>query len=179
MDTSKNLIWIDLEMSGLDLQKDVILEIAVIVTDEQLNIIAEGPVIAIHQDDTVLDSMDEWNTVTHGETGLTERVRNSNISIEEAELIVLDFLKSYCTPKRCPLCGNSVHIDRSYIQKYMSKLYEFVHYRIIDVSTIKRLAKSWRPDLPEMSKKENHAAMDDIRESIEELAYYKKTLFKV
>jgi oligoribonuclease len=170
-----NLIWIDLEMTGLNPEADRIIEVATIVTDSQLNILAEGPVIAVHQADEIMNSMDEWNTRTHGKTGLTERVKNSRTVENEAEKQTIDFLKQYVGKNQSPMCGNSICQDRRFLARYMPELEAWFHYRNLDVSSIKELAKRWKPEiLSGYSKKNTHQAMDDIRESIEELQYYRK-----
>jgi oligoribonuclease len=170
-----NLIWIDLEMTGLNPEADRIIEVATIVTNSQLNILAEGPVIAVHQDDQIMNSMDEWNTRTHGKTGLTERVKNSRTVENEAEKQTIDFLKQYVGKNQSPMCGNSICQDRRFLARYMPELEAWFHYRNLDVSSIKELAKRWKPEiLGGYSKKNTHQAMDDIRESIEELQYYRK-----
>jgi len=170
-----NLIWIDLEMTGLNPEADRIIEVATIVTDSQLNILAEGPVIAVHQADEIMNSMDEWNTRTHGKTGLTERVKNSRTVENEAEKQTIDFLKQYIGKNQSPMCGNSICQDRRFLARYMPELEAWFHYRNLDVSSIKELAKRWKPEiLGGYSKKNTHQAMDDIRESIEELQYYRK-----
>ena len=170
-----NLIWIDLEMTGLNPEADRIIEVATIVTDSQLNVLAEGPVIAVHQEDQIMNSMDEWNTRTHGKTGLTERVKNSRTVENEAEKQTIDFLKQYVGKNQSPMCGNSICQDRRFLARYMPELEAWFHYRNLDVSSIKELAKRWKPEiLGGYSKKNTHQAMDDIRESIEELQYYRK-----
>jgi oligoribonuclease len=170
-----NLIWIDLEMTGLNPEADRIIEVATIVTDSQLNILAEGPVIAVHQADEIMNSMDEWNTRTHGKTGLTERVKNSRTVENEAEKQTIDFLKQYIGKNQSPMCGNSICQDRRFLARYMPELEAWFHYRNLDVSSIKELIKRWKPELLSgYSKKNTHQAMDDIRESIEELQYYRK-----
>lgn len=172
---SKNLIWIDLEMTGLDPEKERIIEMATIVTDSDLNTIAEGPVIAVHQNEVILGRMDEWCTRTHGESGLTERVRNSQIGEEEAELRTIKFLEQYVEPGTSPMCGNTIGQDRRFLVKYMPKLEAFFHYRNLDVSSLKELAKMWKPEiLPDFSKQNTHLALDDIRESIAELKFYRE-----
>ena len=179
MAKSDNLIWIDLEMTGLDPENDRILEIATIVTDADLNLIEEGPVMAVHQSNDVLASMNEWCIKTHGETGLTERVRQSKISISEAEQLTLDFIKKHVDVGASPMCGNSIGQDRRFIYRYMPELHEFFHYRNIDVSTLKELARRWKPGLLEQHKKKGtHLALEDIRESIEELRFYRKNFIK-
>lgn len=170
-----NLIWIDLEMTGLNPEADRIIEVATIVTDSQLNVLAEGPVIAVHQADEIMNSMDEWNTRTHGKTGLTERVKKSRTVENEAEQQTIDFLKQYIGKNQSPMCGNSICQDRRFLARYMPELEAWFHYRNLDVSSIKELIKRWKPELlGGYSKKNTHQAMDDIRESIEELQYYRK-----
>ncbi|KXS50981.1 MAG: oligoribonuclease [Marinobacter sp. T13-3] len=174
------LVWIDLEMTGLDPEKERIIEMATIVTDSELNTIAEGPVIAIKQPDSLLDAMDEWCTKTHGASGLTQRVKESNVSEAEAEQITLEFLKEHLSAGESPLCGNSIGQDRRFLVKYMPELEGFFHYRNLDVSTIKELARRWRPDvLNGVKKKGSHLALDDIRDSINELRHYRETFFKL
>ncbi|PAV82246.1 hypothetical protein WR25_24502 [Diploscapter pachys] len=180
VDKSQNMVWVDLEMTGLNVDKHTIVEIATIVTDGQLNIIAEGPNLVIHQSEEVLDKMDDWCKNTFAKNGLTERIRNSKISLAEAEQQTLDFLAKYTNKGVSPLAGNSVHADRRFIIKYMPKIDKHLHYRIIDVSTIKELCRRWYPkELSEAPpKKLAHLALDDIRESIDELKYYRRTVFK-
>ncbi|MBT4539322.1 oligoribonuclease [Candidatus Woesearchaeota archaeon] len=173
-----NLVWIDLEMTGLDPDKDQILEIAVLITDKNLNVIAEGPELVIHQSDETLANMNEWCTEHFTESGLTEESRKSTISLEQAEQQVLEFVKQHCEPETAPLCGNSIWQDRRFIAKYMKKLNEYLHYRIIDVSSIKELTMRWYPQLEYPLKSEAHRALQDIKESIEELKFYKTTVFK-
>ncbi len=175
--TTPNLVWMDLEMSGLDPDKDTILEIASIVTDSELEIVAEGPVLAVHQPDTILEGMDDWNREHHGASGLTERVRASEIDLAEAERLTLGFVRNHTGERESPLCGNSIWQDRRFLARYMPKLEEFLHYRIVDVSTIKELARRWYPtQVPE--KKNAHLALDDVRESIDELRAYRRTIFR-
>jgi oligoribonuclease len=174
---SNNLIWIDLEMTGLDTQNDVIIEIATIITDSQLNILAEGPVLAIHQSDTILAGMDEWNTRQHGKSGLTERVKASSIDEAEAERQTIAFLQEYVPARTSPMCGNSICQDRRFLARCMPQLEAFFHYRNLDVSTLKELVKRWLPKIASgVEKKGTHLAMDDIRESISELRYYREHL---
>lgn len=170
-----NLIWIDLEMTGLDPDQDVIIEIATIVTDSDLKILGEGPVTAIHQPEKFLEVMDEWNTRTHGRSGLTDRVRKSQVSLKQAEEETILFLKSLVPPGTSPMCGNSICQDRRFLVRGMPRLEEYFHYRNLDVSTLKELAKRWSPDVASgFQKRGAHLALDDIKESIEELKYYRK-----
>jgi oligoribonuclease len=176
---SQNLIWIDLEMTGLDPETDLIIEMATIVTDKQLNILAHGPVIAVHQSDAALAAMDEWNQQHHGASGLIERVKASNINDAEAEAMTLDFLKEWLPERTSPMCGNTIGQDRRFLVRYMPKLEAFFHYRSIDVSTLKELAARWAPEVQQGFKKEaKHQALDDIIESIEELRYYRTHFLK-
>jgi len=177
---ANNLVWIDLEMTGLDTQKDVIIEIATIVTDGALNILAEGPVLAIHQSDEVLAGMDEWNTKQHGGSGLIERVRKSPIDEAEAERQTIAFLQQYVPAGKSPMCGNSICQDRRFMARCMPQLEAFFHYRNLDVSTLKELARRWAPEVYKGFKKESsHLAMDDIRDSINELRYYRETFIRL
>ncbi|WP_336366248.1 oligoribonuclease [Marinobacter sp. C2H3] len=174
------LAWIDLEMTGLDPEKERIIEMATIVTDAELNVVAEGPVIAVHQPDSLLDAMDEWCTRTHGASGLTQRVRDSKVSEAEAEQQTIAFLKQYLGAGQSPLCGNSIGQDRRFLVKYMPELEAFFHYRNLDVSTVKELARRWRPDVLDGVKKNgSHLALDDIRDSINELRHYRATFFRL
>ncbi len=176
--SSHNLIWIDMEMTGLDIEREVIIEIASLVTDRELNILEEGPCLAIHQDNIYLDRMDEWNRTTHHASGLVEKVKDSNISLAEAEKQTLDFVKQYCPAQTSPLCGNTVYQDRKFLNKYMKDLHGFLHYRNIDVTSIKELVLRWYPDGPRPPKKSDaHTADIDIRESLEELIFYRKHYF--
>lgn len=175
---AQRLIWIDLEMTGLDPERDRIIEVATIVTDADLNTVAEGPVLAVHQPDAVMEQMDEWNTTTHGNSGLTQRVRESSLTERDAELETLAFLKQYVDARQSPICGNSICQDRRFLARYMPELEEYFHYRNLDVSTVKELARRWKPEVLEgFSKKGAHLALDDIRESIAELQHYRETLF--
>ena len=177
--SEKNLIWIDLEMTGLDTDRDYIIEIATIITDQDLNILAEGPMIAIHQSNDILEAMDEWNTNQHGNSGLTERVQQSAYTVEQAEQATLEFLKQYVQEGASPMCGNTICQDRRFMHRLMPTLERFFHYRHLDVSTIKELAERWAPDLPKYQKSGNHLAMDDIKDSIEELKYFRENVFKI
>ena len=175
-----NLVWVDLEMTGLDPQRDQIIEIATVVTDAGLEVLAQGPVIAIHQPVAVLDAMDEWNTSHHGSSGLTERVRQSSSSVGDAEQETLAFLRRYVPPGRSPMCGNSICQDRRFMARLMPELEAFFHYRNLDVSTLKELARLWQPDLLSgFVKKGAHLALDDILESIDELRYYREHFIRV
>ncbi|ACY83191.1 oligoribonuclease [Edwardsiella piscicida] len=168
------LIWIDLEMTGLDPQRDRIIEIATLVTDADLNVLAEGPVIALHQDDAQLALMDEWNVRTHTASGLVARVKASQYDDAAAEQATLDFLRQWVPAGVSPICGNSVGQDRRFLFRYMPELERYFHYRYLDVSTLKELARRWKPEILEGFKKKNtHQALDDIRESVAELAYYR------
>ncbi len=175
MYSAQNLIWIDLEMTGLDTDNDLIIEMATIVTDSQLNILAEGPVLAIHQSDAVLAGMDEWNTRQHGGSGLTQRVRDSRVTEAEAEAETIAFLEKWVPANASPICGNSICQDRRFLYRYMPKLEAYFHYRNLDVSTVKELAARWAPEIRDGFKKgEVHLALADIRESIAELQYYRE-----
>jgi oligoribonuclease len=175
---ANNLIWIDCEMTGLTPEKERIIEIATIVTDAKLNILKEGPVFAIHQSDDLLNRMDAWNTKQHNGSGLVQRVRDSKISEAIAEEETIQFLREYVAAGKSPMCGNSVYLDRRFLELYMPKLEKYFHYRTIDVSTLKELALRWAPRVYSgMQKESKHLALDDIRESIEELQYYRAKLF--
>ncbi|MDH5777673.1 MAG: oligoribonuclease [Gammaproteobacteria bacterium] len=175
-----NLIWIDLEMTGLDTMNDQIIEIATIVTDAELNTLAEGPVIAIHQSDEILSGMDEWNTKQHGGSGLVERVKNSKISEAEAEKQTLEFLQNYVPAGASPMCGNSICQDRRFLARCMPELERFFHYRNLDVSTLKELARRWAPSVYKgFNKNATHLALDDIRDSIRELQYFREHFIKL
>ncbi len=179
MKNSNNLVWIDLEMTGLEPMTDHIIEIATIVTDSELNILAEGPVLAIHQDQHILDQMDKWNHKHHGESGLIHRVQESSHHEQDVEAETLSFLMNYIGAGESPMCGNSICQDRRFLVNWMPELEAFFHYRNLDVSTIKELSRRWYPDVARsLVKKGTHQALDDIRESIEELRYYRSHLFK-
>ena len=175
-----NLIWIDLEMTGLDPERDRIIEIATLVTDANLNILAEGPTIAVHQSDAQLALMDEWNVRTHTGSGLVDRVKASTVSEHDAELATIEFLKQWVPAGKSPICGNSIGQDRRFLFKYMPQLEAYFHYRYLDVSTLKELARRWKPEILDGFKKQGtHQAMDDIRESVAELAYYREDFIKL
>jgi oligoribonuclease len=177
---SRNLIWIDLEMTGLDPLTDVILEIATIVTDAELNVLAEGPELAIHRPKAVLDAMDEWNQTHHGRSGLIDRVLSSPFSAEAAEQQTIAFLKSWVPEGASPICGNSICQDRRFLASGMPLLEKYFHYRNLDVSTLKELAARWAPEVAQgVQKTGRHRALDDIRESIEELRYYRQHFLRV
>ena len=177
--TSQNLVWIDLEMTGLSPESDVIIEIASIVTDSQLNILGEGPVIAVSQPLTRLAQMNEWNTRTHTESGLVNRVKASSIDTAGAESQTLEFIRGFVPGNHSPLCGNSICQDRRFLARHMPRLEAYLHYRNLDVSSIKELVSRWRPELLNgFSKRNTHRAMEDIRESIEELKYYRRTFLR-
>ena len=175
-----NLIWIDMEMSGLDPEKERILEIAIVVTDGQLNTVAEAPVLVVHQPDALLDAMDEWNRNTHGKSGLIDRVKASTLSEAQAEERMLAFLTQHVPARVSPMCGNSVHQDRRFLARYMPRLEAFFLYRNLDVSTLKELARRWKPEIMAgLTKHGKHEALADIYESIEELKYYRERLLRV
>lgn len=174
-----NLIWIDLEMTGLDTDRDHIIEIATVVTDKHLNVLGEGPVLAIHQPENVLNSMDEWNRKQHGSSGLADRVRKSAITAAEAERRTLDFLSRWLASGKSPMCGNSICQDRRFLAREMPQLERYFHYRNLDVSTLKELARRWAPAVYDgLRKSSTHLALDDIRESIDELKYYREHFLK-
>ena len=175
-----NLIWIDLEMTGLDPQQDQIIEIATVVTNADLEVLAQGPVIAIHQPDSIMSAMDEWNTRHHGDSGLSERVRQSDCDTAAAEHETLEFLGRYVPPGKSPMCGNSICQDRRFMARLMPQLEAYFHYRNLDVSTLKELARLWKPELLSgFVKKGAHLALDDILESIDELRYYREHFVRV
>ena len=176
--SSGNMVWIDLEMTGLDPSRDVIIEAAVLITDSQLEIIASGPDIAIQRSEAELSVMNAWNRRTHHQSGLVKRVRASDVTIEAAEEQILEFVREWTVEGQAPLCGNSVHQDRRFLYGEMPKLIDWLNYRIVDVSTVKELATRWYPEMEPFAKQERHRALDDIRESIDELRWYRQQIFK-
>lgn len=177
---TNNLIWLDMEMTGLNPDQDRIIEVAMIVTDSNLNVLAESPVLVIHQPDAILDGMDDWNKNTHGKSGLIEKVKNSTVSEAEAEQALLDFMAQYIPERVTPMCGNTIHQDRRFMARWMPRLEAYFHYRNLDVSTLKELCKRWRPELAKgVVKRGKHEALADILESIEEMRYYREHFLKV
>jgi len=175
-----NLIWVDLEMTGLDTDNDCIIEIATIITDSELNILEEGPVVAIHQPDSILDGMDEWNTRQHGGSGLTNRVKASDETEQTATQKTLEFVSCYVDMSKSPMCGNSICQDRRFMHRCMPDLEKYFHYRNLDVSTIKELVKRWKPEVSKgFQKSSEHLAMQDIRDSIAELKFYRENVFSI
>ncbi len=175
-----NLVWIDMEMTGLDPDNDRVIEIAAIVTDAELNILAEGPVFVIHQTDEVLDKMDAWNKGTHGRSGLIDKVKASTVTEDEASAQMISFLRQYVPAGKSPMCGNSICQDRRFMARHMAQLEKFFHYRNVDVSTIKELCRRWKPELINGFKKHQmHTALADILESVEELRYYREHFIKL
>nr|XP_006642281.2 PREDICTED: oligoribonuclease, mitochondrial [Lepisosteus oculatus] len=176
----QRLVWVDLEMTGLDIEKDQIIEMACIITDSELNIVVEGPNLIISQPDELLDSMSDWCKEHHGQSGLTQAVRDSKISLQQAEYEFLSFVRQHTPPGQCPLAGNSVHADKKFLDKHMPQFMRHLHYRIIDVSTIKELCRRWFPEEYKLApkKKASHRALDDIQESIKELQFYRRNVFK-
>ncbi|WP_305420493.1 oligoribonuclease [Photobacterium leiognathi] len=178
--SDKNLIWIDLEMTGLDPENHKIIEIATIVTDPQLNILAEGPVLAIHQSEEELAKMDDWCTNTHTNSGLVDRIRKSTVTEQQAVAQTIAFLEQWVPKGVSPICGNSIGQDRRFLYKHMPELEQYFHYRYLDVSTLKELTRRWKPELLDgFSKKGSHLALDDIRDSIDELRYYRENIFTI
>ncbi len=177
--SANNLIWIDLEMTGLDTINDDIIEIATIVTDSELNILAEGPALAIHQPDDVLAKMNDWNQQQHGKSGLIDRVKASSTTMEEAEQATIDFLRPFVGKGKSPMCGNSICQDRRFLHRQMPSLEAYFHYRHLDVSTVKELCQRWYPEVAkDFEKDSKHLALDDIKDSINELKYYREQVFK-
>jgi oligoribonuclease len=175
-----NLVWVDMEMTGLDPDADRIIEVAVVVTDSELNILGEGPVFAIHQSDETMDKMDAWNKGTHGRSGLIERVKASTVTEEQAEAALIAFLKQFVPAGKSPMCGNTICQDRRFMARTMPKLESFFHYRNLDVSTLKELCRRWKPELVAGFKKhQKHTALADILESVEELKYYREHFIKL
>jgi oligoribonuclease len=175
-----NLIWIDIEMSGLEPETDRILELAILITNSQLELVAEGPVLVVHQPPAVLDAMDDWNKAAHGKSGLIDRVKASTLSEADAENQLLDFVSQHVPKKISPICGNSVHQDRRFLVKYMPKLEDYFLYRNLDVSTLKELVRRWKPEiLAGLTKHGKHEALADIHESIDELRYYREHVLKI
>lgn len=175
-----NLVWIDMEMTGLDPDKDKVIELAAIVTDPHLNVLAEGPVLVIHQSGEVLDGMDAWNKGTHGRSGLIDRVKASTVTEAQAEDEMIEFLRQYVPAGKSPMCGNSICQDRRFMARHMPKLEAFFHYRNVDVSTLKELCRRWKPELIAGFKKHQlHTALADIRESVEELKYYREHFIRM
>lgn len=175
MQNAKNLAWLDMEMTGLNPDIDRIIEVAMIITDSDLNILAQSEVLVIHQPDSIIDHMDKWNTTTHTRTGLVDKVKASTLTETEAEEKLLAFISEWIPEKASPMCGNSIHQDRRFMVRYMPRLEAYFHYRNLDVSTLKELARRWNPAIVKgISKKGAHQALDDIKESIEEMAYYRE-----
>lgn len=175
MQNAKNLAWLDMEMTGLNPDTDRIIEVAMIITDSNLNILAQSEVLVIHQPDSIIDHMDKWNTTTHTRTGLVDKVKASTLTEAEAEEKLLAFISEWIPEKASPMCGNSIHQDRRFMVRYMPRLEAYFHYRNLDVSTLKELARRWNPAIVKgISKKGAHQALDDIKESIEEMAYYRE-----
>lgn len=175
MQNAQNLAWLDMEMTGLNPEHDRIIEVAMIITDSDLNVLAQSEVFVIHQPDNIIDHMDAWNTATHNRTGLVAKVKSSTLTEAQAEQKLLDFISAWIPEKSSPMCGNSIHQDRRFMVRYMPRLEAYFHYRNLDVSTLKELAKRWNPAIAKgVTKKGAHQALDDIKESIEEMAYYRE-----
>ncbi|WP_434778406.1 oligoribonuclease [Neisseria sp. Ec49-e6-T10] len=175
MQDQNNLVWLDMEMTGLNPDTDKIIEVAMIITDKDLNILAQSPVYVVHQSDDILNNMDAWNTATHTRTGLVEKVKASTYSENDVETALIEFMQQWVPERMAPMCGNTIHQDRRFMVRWMPKLEQYFHYRNIDVSTLKELAKRWKPEICKgISKKGAHQALDDIIESIEEMKYYRE-----
>lgn len=175
-----HLVWLDMEMTGLDPERERIIEVAVVVTNPQLETVAEGPVLVVHQSDALLDAMDNWNKSTHAKSGLIEKVRASTVSEDDAQAQLLDFLRQYVPAGKSPLCGNTIGQDRRFMVKYMPQLEAFFHYRNLDVSTLKELCRRWKPEIyKNFTKQSKHEALSDIYDSIEELKYYREHFLKL
>ena len=180
MQNAQNLAWLDMEMTGLNPEHDRIIEVAMIITDSDLNVLAQSEVFVIHQPDNIIDHMDAWNTATHNRTGLVTKVKSSTLTEAQAEEKLLDFISAWIPEKSSPMCGNSIHQDRRFMVRYMPRLEAYFHYRNLDVSTLKELAKRWNPAIAKgVTKKGAHQALDDIKESIEEMAYYREHFLKM
>ena len=180
MQNAQNLAWLDMEMTGLNPEHDRIIEVAMIITDSDLNVLAQSEVFVIHQPDNIIDHMDAWNTATHNRTGLVAKVKSSTLTEAQAEEKLLDFISAWIPEKSSPMCGNSIHQDRRFMVRYMPRLEAYFHYRNLDVSTLKELAKRWNPAIAKgVTKKGAHQALDDIKESIEEMAYYREHFLKM
>lgn len=180
MQDANNLVWLDMEMTGLNPDNDKIIEVAMIITDKDLNTLAQSEVYVVHQSDTVMNQMDAWNTATHARTGLTERVRNATATEAQVEQALLDFMTHWVPEKTSPMCGNTIHQDRRFMARYMPRLEAYFHYRNLDVSTLKELARRWKPEIAKgVTKKGAHQALDDILESIEEMKYYREHFLKL
>ena len=177
--SADNLVWVDLEMTGLDTMNDSIIEIATIITDSQLNILAQGPVVAIHMDDSTIAAMDEWNSKTHSQTGLIERIRKSKYTSSDAERMTLEFLQRFIPANASPMCGNSICQDRRFMARLMPGLEAYFHYRNLDVSTLKILTGKWAPAGQQFQKDSRHVALEDIRDSINELKFYREQYFNI
>ena len=179
LQAENRLVWLDLEMTGLDPEKHTILEIATAITDNDLQVLAEGPCLTIHHSEEELSGMDPWCVEQHGKSGLTERARRSSVTAAEAQARTLEFVAQYCLPAQAPLCGNTIGQDRRFLVKYMPRLHDYFHYRSIDVSSVKELVQRWYPSSHYVySKNQQHMAREDVRDSIAELAYYRKTVFR-
>ncbi len=172
------MVWMDLEMTGLDVEHESIIEIATVVTDGQLNVLAQGPNLAVQVDEALIEGMDEWNTTHHHRSGLVDRIRTEGVPLAEAERKTLEFLKAWVEPNTAPLCGNSIWNDRQFLAKEMPELLDYLHYRMVDVSTVKELSRRWYTDVPRYPKKGAHLALDDVLESIEELRYFREHVFR-